>query len=581
MTVRRWWRHAAFDKRLRMFLSMVIAFTSAAVLLASTLSAITSITDKSRELLMMQVRENAQSISTKLSDYYDTTVAIMLVEEVQSYLKNPASTLSAYARQTDAVRNSLVNFYNMRSGINFIALVRSWPGGYVFKGGNSSLFDERYQEDLDASVATGVGALRISIGSAYSTGGKQTLSIYSPVFSTHRINRTLGMLCLSIDEELLFSAEQRGGDVLFDGMLYSLADDRVLTTTGGDVMDRLDYRDQLAGDSGSFYGDGQLYVYHRVSGSHFYIIGATPLSSLYRDSVQTMALLTILIVAMACVSIVISNYLVKRMYQSLNQLKSGMEVVAGGDLSVRLKAEEEGEDFATIFAGFNVMTSDIQRLMERVKAEERQAEQIRYSALQAQIHPHFLYNTLDCIRWMAAADGNPELVRLVKALAQFYRICLSRGKDVISVEQELLFTSSYMTIQNIRYGGKVHYQQDVPFDFFQLRIPKITIQPLVENCVQHGFVDKDAPFTVRVSGLCMPDCAVLMVEDDGAGMTDKELDALNRSLETDGEEIGYGVRNVHRRIRLLFGEGYGLSYERGERGGVCVKIHLPKEEEDV
>lgn len=576
--MRKWWKRAAFDQRLRAFLSIVIVLTAAVIVVVSTISSISSVTRKSRDLMMMQVKENASTVSNKLISYYDMSVAIMLDSRVQSYLQTPAfETYNAYVQHVDSVRNALNSFYSMSGDINFISVIRSWPSGYVLKGSKPPLFDEYYERDREQSIKAGVGALRLSRSDTYYPNRAPTLSVYTPVFNTVRINKVIGQLCINVGGDLLSSAdEQEQPGIPFDALLFSVADNVVFRATHSDISkDGFHYADRLDGDSGSFGADGQLYVYHRVAGSHFYVIGATPFSSLYRDSINTMVLLIMLIIIMVAASLVISNYLVKRMYQSLNRLKIGMDAVSHGHLDVRLEAQDEGRDFETIFTGFNSMTTHIQRLMERVKEEERQIEQIRYNALQAQIHPHFLYNTLDCIRWMANADGNAELVKLVKAMARFYRTCLSRGKDVITLDEELHFTESYMTIQNIRYGGIIHFEVNVPEELLIVRIPKITLQPLVENCVMHGFKNESPSFTVRVTGSREDNCALIVITDDGAGMSEADTRALNASLETGGEDIGFGARNVHQRIVLLFGVGYGLSYAASESGGVSATIRLP------
>ena len=160
----------------------------------------------------------------------------------------------------------------------------------------------------------------------------------------------------------------------------------------------------------------------------------------------------VLIIVLIIVSIII-RALVRKMYQPLNKVVSKMDYVATGSLRTRINVDNMGEDFAKLAIGFNSMMDEIEVLMEQVKLEQHQLEQIRFNALQSQIQPHFLYNTLECIHWQAIAEGNKEISTMVKALAKYYRICLSKGHDVITIREEVEHIRNYMIIQNMRYDN--------------------------------------------------------------------------------------------------------------------------------
>ena len=220
---------------------------------------------------------------------------------------------------------------------------------------------------------------------------------------------------------------------------------------------------------------------------------------------------------------------------------------------------------------------DIQQLMAEVVEEQRQTDQIRLNALQSQIQPHFLYNTLDCIHWQACADGNKETSELVMALARYYRICLSKGKDVIPLKQELEHIRCYLVIQNKRYGDIVQYDILVDDALADVKIPKLTLQPLVENAIYHGIRIKEGlSGAVRVEAEQQEGKVLLQVIDSGKGMSKEQIEEMNNSISNYDEEFGYGVRNVNRRIELTFGNEYGLYYRINEAGGVTVEILLPE-----
>lgn len=219
--------------------------------------------------------------------------------------------------------------------------------------------------------------------------------------------------------------------------------------------------------------------------------------------------------------------------------------------------------------------------MEEIRVKQEQLSQTRLNALQSQIQPHFLYNTLDCIHWQAVADGNREISTLVKALASYYRICLSKGKDIIPLAEELKHIEYYVLIQNMRYDNRLHLDINVEERYRQTRLPKLTLQPLVENAVEHGIerregVSGNIAIWVEETG---DGDLLLRVANSGSGMTDARVAQMNEYLKTNEADFGYGVRNVNRRIQLLFGERYGLHYEVNMWQGVTAVILLPMEEE--
>ena len=217
-------------------------------------------------------------------------------------------------------------------------------------------------------------------------------------------------------------------------------------------------------------------------------------------------------------------------------------------------------------------------LMEQNVEEQRQKRKSELKALQAQINPHFLYNTLDSIIWMAEWGKTKEVVLMTSSLAKLLRQSISNQNELVRVEEEVEYTRSYLTIQKMRYKDKLEYEIEVDEDVLGKKIPKLVLQPLVENAIYHGIKYKETKGVVRVEGGRDGDRMILKVSDDGIGMTEEQLSKIFEKRETDTRKNGVGVLNVHERIQLYYGKEYGLRFRSEEGLGTIVEVHIPWEE---
>ena len=198
--------------------------------------------------------------------------------------------------------------------------------------------------------------------------------------------------------------------------------------------------------------------------------------------------------------------------------------------------------------------------------------------LQAQINPHFLYNTLDTIIWLIEADKPQEAEEMVSDLSAFFRHTLSKGKDVITLAEETEHIRSYLQIQQARYKDILRYTIDMAPEVLTAALPKLTLQPLVENALYHGVKLKRAMGHIYVMARREEGNVLIQVTDDGMGMTPERLQELRQAMET-GERVGFGLATVNERLRLLFGPEYGLDLSSRQGVGTTVTIHIPYHEE--
>ena len=225
--------------------------------------------------------------------------------------------------------------------------------------------------------------------------------------------------------------------------------------------------------------------------------------------------------------------------------------------------------------GILKMAGRIQTLLENVKEEERKHHMIQLELLQAQVNPHVLYNTLDTIVWMVEADMHDEAIEMLTHLSVFFRTVLSKGEDVISLHDEVLHTKSYLEIQQIRYSDILDYAIELPQDMEEIRLPKMTLQPLVENALYHGVKEKRGKSSIWITFEDAGKDIVIQVKDDGIGMTEDRLREVQEGLKNN-QSVGFGMSAVEGRLKLYYGEEYGLDICSKYQEGTVVRVNIPK-----
>ena len=235
---------------------------------------------------------------------------------------------------------------------------------------------------------------------------------------------------------------------------------------------------------------------------------------------------------------------------------------------------------------FNIMIGRIRELLDAKVKEQENLKKAELRALQAQINPHFLYNTLDTIIWMAEAKKTDQVIEIVSALSSFFRISLSKGRDWITIGEEVERVRSYLTIQKMRYRDILDYRIEVDEGVVDDTILKLILQPLVENALYHGIKNKRQGGTITIRAKQNNENEVLLqVEDNGIGFTPDKLAQLQAELDDDSGEIklesGFAIGNVNKRIRLYYGKQYGLSVDSEYNTGTCATLVIPARRDDA
>ncbi len=284
--------------------------------------------------------------------------------------------------------------------------------------------------------------------------------------------------------------------------------------------------------------------------------------------------------ALLCVmvALVVSLVVSHRLSRPILRLRGSMQAVERGDFNISADVSSRNE-IGDLARDFNIMIAQIKDLMRRNAEEQELKRKNELLALQNQITPHFLYNTLDSVIWMAEGRQHANVVKTVSALARMLRLSVSRGSELIIIRDEIEHIRNYLTIQKIRYRDMLDFSIDVDASIMHLRTPKVILQPLVENAIYHGIKNKEAGGRVTVSGTLSGGQVVLAVADDGVGLGHNPLYADSRARQKhtliNGSRSRVGVRNVHERIQLYFGTQYGLSFHSNNGSGTLVEVRLP------
>lgn len=284
--------------------------------------------------------------------------------------------------------------------------------------------------------------------------------------------------------------------------------------------------------------------------------------------IGVMAGVTILI----CIFVaVLAYFITSGMVSSrIERLTHFMQEVQEGSMDMQMESDDRDE-IGMLYRGFGSMMKRIRTLINEVYLSKITQKEAELKALQAQINPHFLYNTLSLINWKALAAGEEDISRMTLALSTFYRTALNRGRNVLQVETELSNTRAYLEIQSMLHDGNFDYEIEAQTEILQCESLNLILQPLVENAIHHGIEEKtDGRGKITVRGWKEDNCVWFMVEDNGVGMEQEVADKILTM-----ESKGYGVRNVNERIRLCYGEKYAMKVESVVGKGTKMTIHFP------
>ncbi|TYP76577.1 cache domain-containing sensor histidine kinase [Paenibacillus methanolicus] len=474
-----------------------------------------------------------------------------------------------------------------------IFLIRLFvPDELVYSGDGQSIYSMkgiRQEPWYDQLASSSVTTLLSPTTTHYTdTSGSM---IENDVLSTIRFVKnpndfSMNMAVLSVDilqsdvQELMTKAARMTNT----GMMYMASSDGVvLSTATSEQTDDWRVTDFTIEQwkRTSVQGKQAIVGYQAIDNTDWTLVSVVPLDDILTASSHQRNVWILIMLAMAVIAFLLayisSVSSTKRIYRLIFKMRQVQE----GHLSV-IKQNFGRDEIGELAENYNFMIKRIEILIEEQfktgqerKNTELKLVQAELKALQSQINPHFLYNTLDLINWMAIKHDVPEIESLIGSMSNFYKLSLRKGRAIVTIGDEMLHLQTYIEIQNHRFENSITLIWNIDEEVMPYEIPKITLQPLVENSIVHGIQMKpDKIGTIAISGGLKDGVITLRIQDDGIGMSAKDLASMPQQHSKD-EWHGYGVYNIHERIKLYFGAQYGLSFASIPGAGTTVEIRFP------
>lgn len=327
-------------------------------------------------------------------------------------------------------------------------------------------------------------------------------------------------------------------------------------------------------EEGSFQGENVIYTVHALSSGSWRIVGVSYVDEMITNKLDNMLRIVVFILSFVLLAAFFVGFFSSKLISNpANELAGAMREFEKDAENFEFCKVNGTREITSLSDSFGHMVVQIQNLMEQVRKEEVSLRKTELNALQAQINPHFLYNTLDSIAWMCEEGRTQEAIRMVNSLARLFRISISRGHELITIEKECQHAESYLQIQKYRYKNKFTYRFEVEPGCLEYLCNKITLQPIIENAIYHG-LDMSDEGEIRIGVKSQGDDILMFVEDNGVGMEKERCEEILHKEVSD--KAGIGIKNVNDRIKIYFGERYGLTILSEPDVGTRVEIQMPK-----
>lgn len=398
----------------------------------------------------------------------------------------------------------------------------------------------------------------------------------------------LGILIMTVNEETIEDIYGENIDSEDESILIFNDEDILISGVGSFLSssERLlqEILERNADNRSSSFFTGldskRIFINYYSTEDGWHYVHATDTGLYLQDTkyIRWLTLLTIILCMTFSIPLAFtfSNFLTR----PIESLLRSMEHFQKGNFDEKVHISFNDE-IGRLGEGYNAMVQNIRRLIEEVYVLEIREKEAELDALQAQINPHFLYNMLDTLSWKALRRGEEEISMMIRSLSRVFRLSLNQGKNLTLVGSEKELIENYLTLQKIRFKDRLHYRIEVDPDIHELIIPKLLIQPIVENAVVHSVEDTSDEVSIRVAGEIVDENMVFTVEDNGKGMSAEEIQKISKSGTHENENSvstkkgGYAIRNIRLRLNIYYGESYSFRFSSTPGAGTTVRLSIP------
>ena len=459
-----------------------------------------------------------------------------------------------------------------------------YAGNQYYFDGVSRLKERSDYVDLRYALNTGEDYVAISRerDGVDQQDTSQMVTLYHRIASKKEKEEELGICSISVSAKY-FQDIMKNANITSEGLVYLMSENgRMITSSNSSILQKMQKKGILLNYGAELFmekkkeGQKEYYITRQnVDGASWQMILIIPENE-YEDQYRFLWLSAALMLGSMIAVIVLMSYLLSGYYVGrLKKLNAEMTGLESGNLNANLPITTEEDEIEEIYHNFNGMVQEVQRLMQEHYQLGKEVKMAEVRALQAQINPHFLYNTLDLINWISMDYGAEEIGTLTWNLARFYRLSLNHGKSLISIGEEVEHVEVYVNIENYHFDNAISLEVDVPEELKSYACLNIILQPFVENAIVHGIAEKPdiESCEIRICARREEQDIVFSVQDDGPGVDVKEMQKeTQQDIRT--AQHGYGVRNINFRLKLCFGEKYGVTYLESEKG-THVEIKIP------
>ena len=486
-----------------------------------------------RTALLQEHLEKVQSANREIA-------GIMIVNEAGEYISNSLTRVS---------RESLVSeewYRNTKENAQSIQLISNPIGRNIVNN------NRRYNADNIVAISKAINAPDGRILGVILVDFK--LEIFEEIIERTEIGKEGFVYIQDQKDRIVYSPVNK--------IVYRINPDWISADTESDIAARISAEEYKI-----------LWKHSDYTG--WDIVGVFSINEMYSHITDILILVAAISVAAILVSLIVSSILSNSITKPLAELESLMKEFEEGETNVYFTGESNDE-IGRLGQRFNNMINSINNLINMVYDEQHQKREAELEIFRSQIKPHFLYNTLDTIHWLIKERRDKDALNTIRALTTLFRITLSKGADIISLQDELKHIESYLFIQKLRYDEKLTYRIDCPAGLLAYTVSRITLQPIVENAIYHGIKEKRGAGHIGITVTLEKDALCLVVKDDGIGIKEKKLRHLQSVLAGEVERTNeYGLINVNERIKLAYGNQYGVSIQSEYLSGTIVTIKHP------